>query len=323
MDLIIKPTEACNFKCTFCSSSEISEDNAKVLDIKEIYKFLDENPDTRTIIVNGGDPLMIKPQYYWDIIDYLDKKDMPTTISFTSNLWPFLKKHDKWKKLFNHKRMGVCTSFQYGGGRLKGDYSVFTEGDFWEVSDAMLEHVGYRPDFISVVVDGEQDMAIDNVKLAKEMGVECKLNYAMASGEQAKPLLLADIYRIYIEIYKQGLGQWEYNTKDIIKSMRNEATACPRNRKCDEGIRCIQPEGDQYTCGSFADDKEYPLGDNFRDDPELLSMNSWCFTCPMFNLCNGCSKTIKDHKRFNMQESHCFEMKQLEKDLMIMRDNGI
>jgi len=216
MDLIIKPTEACNFKCSFCSSSEISEDNAKVLDIKEIYKFLDENPDTRTIIVNGGDPLMIKPQYYWDIIDYLDKKDMPTTISFTSNLWPFLKKHDKWKKLFNHKRMGVCTSFQYGGGRLKGDYSVFTEGDFWEVSDAMLEHVGYRPDFISVVVDGEQDMAIDNVKLAKEMGVECKLNYAMASGEQAKPLLLADIYRIYIEIYKQGLGQWEYNTKDII-----------------------------------------------------------------------------------------------------------
>lgn len=323
MDLIIKPTEACNFKCSFCSSSEISDDNAKVLDIQEVYNFLNEYPNTRTIIVNGGDPLMIKPKYYWDIINYLDMNNMDTTISFTSNLWPFLKKIDKWKELFNHPRLGITTSYQYGNGRLKGDYSIFTEEDFWEVSNAMVKHVGYRPDFISVVVDGEQDIAIKNVELAREMGVECKLNYAMASGTQSKPLLLADIYKIYIDVYKKGLSEWEYNTKDIIKSMRDEITACPRNRKCDEGIRCIQPEGDQYTCGSFADDKEYPIGDNFRDDPNLLSMNEWCFTCPMFNLCNGCSKTIKDHKRFDMQGQHCFEMKQLENDLMMMRDNGI
>lgn len=323
MDLIIKPTELCNFKCTFCSSTDISEDSAKTLDIAEVYKFLDENPDTRTIIVNGGDPLMVKPQYYWDIIDYLDKKGMPTTISFTSNLWPFYKQPDKWKKLFNHPRLGITTSFQYGEGRLKGDRSRFSTEDFWKVSDAMLRDVGYRPDFITVVVEGELDIAIKNVELAKEMDVECKLNYAMASGSQSKPLLLADVYKVYIDVYKRGLAQWEYNTKDIIKSMRNEATSCPRNRKCDEGIRCIQPEGDQYTCGSFADDKEYPIGANFRDDPELLSMNNWCFTCPMFSLCNGCSKTIKDHKRFNMHEKHCFEMKQLEKDLMRMRDDGI
>lgn len=317
MDLIIKPTELCNFKCTFCSSSNISEDSAKLLDINEIFKFLDEHPDTRTVIVNGGDPLMVKPEYYYQIIDYLDEHDMDTTISFTTNLWPFYKTK-KWDELFKHPRMAVTTSFQYGGGRLKGDYSTFTEEDFWGVSDSMLDRIGYRPSFISVVVDGEQDIAIDNVKLAKKMGVECKLNYAMASGSQGKPLLLADIYSIYLDIYDQGLEEWEYNTKDIIKSMAGEDTTCPRNRKCDEGIRCIQPEADQYTCGSFADDKEYPIGDNFRDDPELLSMNNWCFTCPLFNLCNGCSKTIKDHKRFDMQGRHCFEMKQLEGRLLSM-----
>ncbi|MCS5550422.1 MAG: hypothetical protein NZ811_02775 [Gammaproteobacteria bacterium] len=323
MNLIIKPTELCNFKCTFCSSTDISEEHAKLLDLEYVFNFLDRHPETTTIIVNGGDPLMVSPDYYWQIIDYLDQMGMDNcNISLTTNLWPFYKKVEKWRGLFNHKRVDVCTSFQYGGGRLKGDRSVYTEEDFWNVSDTMLKEVGYRPDFITVVVEDEIDLAIKNVELAKEMDVECKLNYAMASGVQTKPLLLAEIYKIYIEIYRRGLTQWEYNTKDIIKSMNNIGTSCPRNRKCDEGIRCIQPEGDEYTCGSFADDKEYPIGDNFRDDPELLSMNDWCFTCPMFNLCNGCSKTIKDHKRFDMQGQHCFEMKQLEKELMEMKDNG-
>jgi MoaA/NifB/PqqE/SkfB family radical SAM enzyme len=321
MDLIIKPTELCNFKCTFCSSTDISEEHANKLDLREIYDFLDKHPDTETIIVNGGDPLMMDPEYYWDIIRYLDKKEMNTTISFTTNLWPFYVSPEKWKDLFNHDRLGIATSFQYGGGRLKGDLSIFTEEDFWKVSDSMLKYVGYRPDFISVVVEGESSLAIKNVILAKKMGVECKLNYAMASGDQARPLLLANIYRIYVEIYKAGLAEWEYNTKDIIKSMRNESTACPRNRRCDEGIRCIQPDGDEYTCGAFGDDKEYPVGDSFREDPELLSMNNMCFSCNLFNLCNGCAKTIKDHKRFNMHNTHCFEMKQLEADLLEMRDS--
>ena len=314
MDLILKLTELCNFKCTFCSSTNISEDHAKILDIQEVYDFLDKHPETRTIIINGGDPLMVDPSYYFKILEYTDT----ATLSFTSNLWPFYKKPEKWAELFQHERVGVGTSFQYGDGRLKGDYSVFTEEDFWKVSDCMLEHVGYRPDFISVVTEDELDIAIKNVELAKQMDVECKLNYAMASGDQHKPLLLANIYKVYIQIYKQGLSQWEYNTKDIIKSLNNIATTCPRNRTCDQSIRCIQPEGDQYTCGAFADDKEYAIGDNFKDDIDLISMTDRCFTCELFNLCNGCAKTIKDHKRFDMNEQHCFEMMQLKDELLCL-----
>jgi sulfatase maturation enzyme AslB (radical SAM superfamily) len=318
MDLIIKPTELCNFKCTFCSSTDIAEDSTSILELDVIYDFLDKNPDTNTIIVNGGDPLMMPPAYYWSILDYI--KDTKTTVSFTTNLWPFYVKPEKWLDIFKHPQVGVNTSFQYGTGRLKGDYTVFTEEDFWGVSDSMLKYVGYRPDFIAVVVEGEESLAIKNVELAKKMDVECKLNYAMASGDQDKPLLLASIYRIYLEIYDRGLGKWEYNTKDIIKSINNEGTACPKNRTCEEGIRCLQPEQPQYTCGAFADDKEYPIGESFREDLNLLSMTDSCFTCPLFNLCNGCAKTIKDHKRFNMQHTHCFEMKQIEKQLLEMNE---
>jgi len=170
MDLIVKPTELCNFKCSFCSSSKITfEDNTATLDLNKIFKFLKRFPDTQTIIVNGGDPLMMKPNYYWKIIEFLDKHDMPASISLTTNLYPFLTKPLKWKELFNHPRVGVATSFQYGGGRLKGDYSEFTEEDFWRCSDAMLEHVGYRPSFIAVIVEENEDTHIKTVELAKKM----------------------------------------------------------------------------------------------------------------------------------------------------------
>ena len=57
MELIIKPTEACNFKCTFCSSTSIAESKVQLLSLDQIFQFLKRFPETNTIIVNGGDPL--------------------------------------------------------------------------------------------------------------------------------------------------------------------------------------------------------------------------------------------------------------------------
>jgi radical SAM protein with 4Fe4S-binding SPASM domain len=342
MDLIIKPTEKCNFKCTFCSSTQITDDKTAELDLQYIYDFLKRYPDTRTIIVNGGDPLMMSPDYYWQIIEHLDQYNYKATISFTSNLWPFYKNPNKWKELFNHPRMGVTTSFQYGGGRLKGDLTEFTEEDFWKVSDAMLEHCGYRPDFISVITEENAKDAIKNVELAKRMGVECKLNYAFSSGppvkfknitmgQEGRPYMLADIYEIYVEIWKKGLTEWEFNTKQMVKRLKGSATICPQNRECDSSIRTLQPSGDYYSCGAFGDDRKYSIdfkkemqGEQIfplRFQPELHSLKQSCFTCPMFQICNGCKKTISDLKEHSMVETHCSKMKTLASD--IIEANGL
>jgi len=337
MDLIIKPTEKCNFKCTFCSSTKITDDKTAELDHQYIYDFLTRFPDTRTIIVNGGDPLMMPVDYYWEIINWLDEHDYDTTISFTSNLYPFYKNPQKWKELFKNERMGVTTSFQYGGGRLKGDLTEFTEEDFWKVSDAMLEHVGYRPDFISVITDENQHDAIKNVELAKKMGVECKLNYAMSSGppvmfkgirmgQEGSPYLLANMYEIYVEIWKRGLAPWEFNTKQMMKRLSGGSTCCPQNRECDAGIRTLQPSGDYYSCGAFGDDRLYPIDFKaemsgaiirpLKHEFELQTMTNDCYGCPMFDICNGCRKTIKDHKDYGLTETHCRKMKTLANDII-------
>jgi len=326
MDLIIKPTELCNFKCTFCSSTKISEDHAAKLDLFKIYQFLDRFPHTKTIIVNGGDPLMMDPKYYMEIISFLEKNNYPATLSLTTNLWPFYKNPHKWMEVFTHHRVGIATSFQYGNGRLKGDYSVFTEDDFWKCSDAVLKYCGYRPSFIAVITEENENTVIDTVKLAKKMNVVCKVNYAMASGDQDAPYRLSKIYEKYVEIWKAGLADWEHNTQQMMKRLRGEATICPQTRTCDTHIRTIQPEGDYYSCGAFGDDKDMAIdfdkemaGEFFTPlatSYELNSLKQSCYTCPMFQICNGCKKTIKDMKQHNMVEEHCFHMKQLAPDII-------
>jgi radical SAM protein with 4Fe4S-binding SPASM domain len=342
MELIIKPTERCNFKCTFCSSTHITDDKSTELDHSYIFKFLERYPETNTIIVNGGDPLMMSPDYYWTIIKYLDEHDLTTNISLTTNLWPFYKNPDKWIELFNNPRVGICTSFQYGGGRLKGDLTEYSEEDFWKVSDTMLKLCGYRPDFITVITDENESTAIKNVELAKSMGVNCKLNYALSSGppvkfkgiimgQEGKPYLLSKIYEIYVDIWKKGLAPWEFNTRQMMKRLQGHSTCCPQTRNCDEGIRTLQPSGDYYSCGSFGDDRRYSIDFEqemagkkifpLRSEPQLQSLKQSCYTCPMFQICNGCRKTIQDLKDYNIVEAHCAKMKSIAAD--IIEANGM
>jgi radical SAM protein with 4Fe4S-binding SPASM domain len=332
MDLIVKPTELCNFKCTFCSSSKITEnDNTAQLDLLKIFRFLDRYPDTQTIIVNGGDPLMMDPKYYMDIIEFLDRNNYPASISLTTNLWPFYKKPEKWLEVFQHPRVGIATSFQYGGGRLKGDFTEFTEEDFWKCSDAVLKYCGYRPGFIAVIVEENEDTVIKTVELAKKMDVVCKVNYAMASGSQSAPYVKGKMYKHYVDIWKAGLADWEHNTQTMMKKLKGHATICPVNRDCDAGIRTLQPEGDYYSCGAFGDDMDKAIdferemaGEFFtplREDIHLNNLKESCFTCPMFQICNGCRKTVKDLKEHNLVEEHCLSMKSIAAD--IIEANGM
>lgn len=327
MELIIKPTEVCNFACTFCSSTMISNDHYKILDIEYIFDFLRKFPLTNTLIINGGDPLMIKPKYYNDIIEFLDTHNLPATISFTSNLWAFYKNPTPWIDIFKNPRVGVITSFNFGDTRRITSDRVFTLDDFWKVSNKFTDLIGYRPDFISVITDDNEDTALDNVRLAQEMGVECKLNYGMASGDLSQSYQLSKIYKIYIDVYNAGLTDWEYNTKQLVNRLYGGSTTCPQSRNCDGGIRAINPGGDYYSCGAFGDDgdKSISFDDELsRDvihhplstDLDLDALKIECYTCPMFKICNGCRKTIKDMKNENIVEVHCTLMKTLSSEII-------
>ena len=222
--LIIKPTELCNWRCTFCSSTDIQKGGPN-LEIDYIRQYVKRFPGTPTIIVNGGDPLMMKPEYYWEILKVLEEEGCKAKLDFTTNLWAFYKKPEMWQDLLRHPQVSVSTSFQFGNSRLKGDYTPYTVEEFWKVSDLFLERIGYRPGFIAVITRENEHTVIQTVELAKAMGVVCKVNYAVASGPKKttfkgitigsadEAYVFADIYERYIQIYEAGLAEWEHNTQ--------------------------------------------------------------------------------------------------------------
>lgn len=339
--LIVKIDERCNFKCTFCSSTNIQGD-APNLEIESIYRYLERFPRTPVIIVNGGDPLMVDPDYYRELLAHLDEKGYQTEVSFTSNLWAFYKKPEKWLDIFKHPRVHVATSFQYGNARLKGDLTPYTEQEFWAVSDMFLEKVGYRPEFIAVITKENEHTVMDTVRLAQKMGVVCKVNYAMASGTKTtfkgitignedSTYVLADIYEKYVEIHEAGLTKWEHNTEVMTTRLLGGLSGCPQGRHCDSSIRALQPGNKYYSCGSFGDDGLYQIDFEkemagefikpLRSQPELQSLKQSCYACPMFEICNGCRKTIHDIKRLGLVETHCRKMKTLAERIIAI--NGI
>lgn len=327
MELIIKPTDLCNFKCTFCSSPSLSESSSNLLDLKYVRDFLIKYPMTNTIIVNGGDPLMLKPEYYYEILSIIEELGTKTTLALTTNLWDFYKHPDKWIKLFKTPTVGITTSFNYGDSRRMGNNEVYTEEMFWKISDLFLEKIGYRPDFISVIGDDNMDTAIDNVLLAKRMGVECKLNYTFGSGRATNTPFLADIYKVYIRIIDERLTPYEYNAKQLLK-LSNYNVTCPLSQNCDSNIRTLHPDGSYFSCGAFADDNRYRIDfstDNrdtpLKKDPRLQVMKPECFGCPLYKICNGCHKKIDDIKNTGREEEHCKRMKEIQEDLLRVMGN--
>lgn len=306
------------------------------MEVEKVEAFLKRYPETKTVIVNGGDPLMMKPEYYWKILELIAKYAPKAILSLTTNLWAFYKKPEMWEELFRHPNVGIITSFQYGNKRLKGDLTPFTEEEFWKVSNLMLERVGRRPDFITVIDRDNEHTVMKTVELAKAMDVQCKLNPALSSGKptyfkgirvgnEGNMFTVGDIYKHYVKIWKAGLAQWEYNTQQMMRRLRLEATTCPLSNDCDSHIRAIQPNG-YYSCGAFGDDNAYPIdfeaemrGEKFtplRMAPELMSLKEACFECPMFQICNGCKKTVADMKNLKLVEHHCQKMKSLAVDII-------
>lgn len=319
MDLIIKPTMRCNFACTFCSSNNISK-NCKELDNRILYDFILGN-DVSRVIVNGGDPLMMPPSYYFDLIKFIEDNNLKTRISLTTNLWDFYKHPDKWIELFKHDRVGVCTSFQYGNERRLASGEVFDENMFKEIFYVFEKLVGYKLMFISVATDQNEDKVLDTVRLAKELGTECKINPALKSGRSEYYYPFYKILNKYLEIIESGLAEWEFNSKEIKALYHNRPTICPYNRSCTKNIRAMSPDGLIHSCGCFNDDHyanmeagkpTYELGNEQQLLRDHGVLKNECYACDLFDFCNSCFKRIADIKEGGDIGTHCAEMRKLQ-----------
>lgn len=314
MHLMLKPSLKCNFKCDFCSAAFFHQKNQETVtdSLKDAIKKL--NP--QDIIITGGDPLMLEPQYFYDLLSINDT----LTLSLTSNLWNFYQNPDKWVELFKNPRVGVCTSFQYGDRRKIPSGEPYTEELFKTIMKLFKDKVGYTPRFISIISKENESKALDHVYLAKELGTSCKLNGMLPLGKSSEYYPRYKMVEIYLKIIDLGLEEYEDNCYE-----RHQGT-CPfdTSNYCSKMNRSliIKPNGD-FRYGYCEDSIPYLSYDHIEDIPlendipinDLINPNK-CLSCNLYRFCNNC----KLHRRFaNMDTNYCQNMSKYE---YILQDKG-
>lgn len=315
MDLILKPTSLCNFKCKFCSTAELKiKHSPKNVpnEIKEIIKTLNPN----LIIVTGGEPLCCDPEYYEEILNIFKGR-----LCFTSNLKDFYLHPDKWKSLFCNERFYLGTSFNYGNTRMWDDNTVYTEKMFRDVCSLYKEYTGENPPFIAVIDESNEDRYIDHVLLAKELETYCRLNNALKVGRQGKHYPRYKIFKMWIDIINKGLGRFEQNCFE-----RTEGR-CPMNTNfyCESCIRSVYMGTDGKIHYSNCEDK-LNRNKNLEIPIEIVSpkpkqstldykdtITKKCIYCELLNICNACSTNRNAAKQdFN----YCSEMSKIKYDII-------
>lgn len=321
MDLVIKISDKCNFACEFCSSNMIATSH-KDLELSKVTSFLEKHKEVRNIIVNGGDPLCVSPNWYYSLIDWLEKNNRKDiSISFTTNLWDFYKHPEKWEDLFkNH--ISVCTSFQYGKGRKLASGEVFTEDMFVKIFNMFEERIGYKLKFIAVQNSGNTAYTLKTVELAKRLGTTCRINPALRSGRTTTPYPFQLMMISWLKIIEAGLGDYEDNCMLLKKLWNGGQVACPFSMNCQDpetGVKCMSPDGTVHTCPAIADDILVGVDEAYNEDSvkkipfKDSLLKSECPLCRNYLICNSCKKRIQDiHEMGDIWlEEHCRVMKML------------
>lgn len=322
MDIIINPTNACNFCCEFCSASDMPKGK---LTIEDTIKLLEPyKNDLGEVIINGGDPLMMDPEYYFSLLEWIEYINEHSWISLTTNLLDFYKNPDKWKDLFRNKRIGVITSFQYGDKRrykTSNGFKVFDEYLLRKIEDKFYEYIGYHVGFIYVVdKDNDSWLYIKHAcELAKELDTRVRLNKVCISGKSNEYYPLYKLYEKYIKIIEAGYAEYEMNIEQLYDFFKYNKFSCNLSPQCCENITAINPDKSITTCSFTAGDinklgrKDYDIKENPINRYTLQSRYSYikpnCLSCDNYFLCNRCHIMIKEVRDNHDEKIYCEQMK--------------
>lgn len=301
--LIIKPTVACNFNCSFCSAKLLDIPTHDVVPI--VLKEYILNLKPTNIIITGGEPFMNPRSYFEDLISIMDSIGNPYTLSLTSNLVLWYENPEKWDWLLTKDNVGIDTSFQYGSGRH--DQQIYTEERFKEVFYKFSNRYNKKPDFIYVVSSENEQYAIKSVELAKELGIWAKLNCQIPVGKATNYYPRYKLLNIYLQLIKLGLDKYESNLVNREKHFCPFAATyktCILNKAVYVNSKEELIEG---TC-------EESLSSNGKLIAKKGSLFTKCYGCKLFNVCNGCS--VNRECTEPIKEEHCKWMKEHYEELL-------
>lgn len=271
--VIAKPTKACNADCSYCSSPPDDAEAWSVSDFQVIFdRIAPRLADEAVWIWHGGEPMLQSPEFYRACRAHVDSSIRPNVkFSIQSNL--LLYKSSRWRDIFEHIFEGsISTSFDPDekNRTIKGDAATYSR-TFYRKLEEVCED-GFSPLVIGTYSEDTaplMDVMYERA-MASSRPFNIRFNYrypaGRALGEGA--VISPETYgRRLIELY----NRWMSDRPDFyitplnqmfLKVIGSDVNQCPWTKACGGRFIGIEPNGDAYNCGEFADlqDERYRFG---------------------------------------------------------------
>lgn len=325
MEVIIKPTNACNGNCVYCSADaspdrhgRLGMDGLKV--VFSSFKSYLEAHEGRTVrfIWHGGEPMMMGRAYYEELLNlqytifgnlfHRVRNQMQSNLTLLNEKWiPVLREM--------HRGTGIGTSFDIIDG-VRGIEGGGSLNEKWVRSVMMLQEAGIPIGFIYVAHGRVLDRPAELYHYFKNLSPSANLRInplylqgraktSFLNSMQITPRQYGEFMARIFDIWREDFYRLSLNPlQEWLGALKGSRAnlCCDSSGRCAETHLGIDPEGNVYNCGRFADSEEFKLGSIFEDDLESLMqhpvkqelrnrsetlMRSTCGDCRWWDLCHG------------------------------------
>lgn len=292
--LCVKNLYKCNIECWYCSTNgnEVMSND----DVISLYRKYDPGE----MLLIGGEPLFLTPEYYMKILDSGCKFSIQSNLTLYNN---------EWDKVFTHKNF---TGLSVSGDKFK-DFD-----EFYKVYSKVSEVIYNPPVLILLTDDYERsyNKAFFWIEKSQKYSIPIKINIIKPVGRAKKHvdklLRISEGYNIYSHVLDE-IDDLDLISpfNDIIHSLKNGGISicpfCTGNCLKNKSIITIEPNMNEYHCPVLGDLKEGYYND-------ISYSTNECLYCEYFKLCQSCLErrwTVNYEKDLN----YCKEAKNMWRKL--------
>lgn len=289
INVVLKPTEACNLRCKYCYNSD--SDYAKtVLPIEKTEKLLlslCKNYTKVNLIWHGGEPLLVGKEYFERAVKIEEKLHLLYNTEINNDVQTNGTLIDgEWAKFFKKYRFGVGLSFD---GKDNDKYRQSADKAL-RAFDILKKHDVHFA-CMAVVADDGYDLE-ENYEFFKRRGVPVIFSpmFAEGGGKALSGVTAEKFADKTVSLFDRWLFDTDgVNNRTFSAYIGMALGASGRictNGSCLGKWLCITPNGDLYNCGR-AGMTEFPYGniddiDDADGDGNIEDITAAAFKSPGF-----------------------------------------
>lgn len=288
LSLLVKPTNMCNFRCTYCfnDSFNLSKQqgyNSKMSlkTVEKICDFQSKSQNSINWVWHGGEPLLMGEEFYIDQMEILQSYNIDNNIGMQSNGSLLT---DKFYKLL--QKYNIHYSISHDG--IKNDE---TRGHTKEIEKQIkiIHQNNNTVSAISVVTPNNFNNLIDSYYYFRDLKMNGWAINRIFFNQKGTKLFYDELKEQYLdkyaELFKIYLSDPDplqiRQFDEIISLLFHEETRghlCSLNGNCSFSWLGINPDGSIYPCDRWLPE-EYKMGNiyDFEDYNDLIknSPNYW------------------------------------------------